>query len=422
MLNVSISDWTKERVVATYGTNYGSSEIPFQGWRHFKEAYTPELVERAVNESQRSVRRCLDPFGGSGTTALTCQFLGIDPLTVEVNPFLADLIEAKLCSYESDLLARDFGAVVSLARTVEDEGHDYIEGLPPTFVEPGVKDRWIFNKMVASKIGAYLFSIDQLSEVSHRRLFRVLLGGVLLQASNVVVYGKGRRYRKGWKDNDISGRDLDSKFIKSVQQAITDIHQYRNRSCRDYTLLRGDCLRQLDHVDEFDLAVFSPPYPNSFDYTDVYNVELWTLGYLMTSACNKDLRTATLCSHVQVARDYKKPPEGSETLTVACEGLAKNRDKLWDKNIPAMVGGYFSDMLCVIQKIAQRINQGGEIWMVVGDSKYAGVHISTADILRELADNLGLTVTLQEPFRSMRLSPQQGGNAELAETLLVVTS
>jgi len=47
VLNVSISDWTKERVVATYGTNYGSSEIPFQGWRHFKEAYTPELVERA---------------------------------------------------------------------------------------------------------------------------------------------------------------------------------------------------------------------------------------------------------------------------------------------------------------------------------------------------------------------------------------
>jgi len=42
------------------------------------------------------VNRVLDPFGGSGTTALTCGFLGIDSISLEVNPFLADLIAAKL--------------------------------------------------------------------------------------------------------------------------------------------------------------------------------------------------------------------------------------------------------------------------------------------------------------------------------------
>lgn len=420
MLNVSIADWTKERVVASYGTNYGSSEIPFQGWRRFKEAYTPELVERAVSESQRSVSRCLDPFGGSGTTALTCQFLGVDSISIEVNPFLADLIEAKLESYDSDVLAKDFGAIVSLVRSAMRDGKNRLNYLPATFVEPGVKERWIFNKPVAERISAYLYSIDQLPDPSHRRLFKVLLGGILLQVSNVVVYGKGRRYKKGWKERFIDADLVDEKFRKSVLQAIKDIHRYKNRTCLGYAIHRGDCLQQIDQIEDFDLAVFSPPYPNSFDYTDVYNVELWALGYLTDAIGNRNLRADTLCSHVQVARKYKQPPKDSEFLALAYADLCEKREALWDKNIPDMVGGYFADMQNIMGSIAERINQNGEIWMVVGDSRYAGVQIRTADILKELASSLGLDVILQEPFRSMRLSPQQGGSAELAETLLVI--
>ena len=60
-----------------------------------------ELMARAVAESTIPVQRCLDPFGGSGTTALACQFLGTEPITIEVNPFLADLIEAKLTDYDA---------------------------------------------------------------------------------------------------------------------------------------------------------------------------------------------------------------------------------------------------------------------------------------------------------------------------------
>jgi DNA modification methylase len=59
------------------GTNAGSIDLPFQGWRRFKEAFAPELIERAVHESIIPVHHLVDPFGGSGTTALAAQFLGI---------------------------------------------------------------------------------------------------------------------------------------------------------------------------------------------------------------------------------------------------------------------------------------------------------------------------------------------------------
>jgi DNA methylase len=83
----NFDDWTQGRVLPSLGTNAGAVESHFKNWRRFKEAFAPELVARAIADSEIPVRTCLDPFGGSGTTALASQFLGVHPITVEVNPF-----------------------------------------------------------------------------------------------------------------------------------------------------------------------------------------------------------------------------------------------------------------------------------------------------------------------------------------------
>ncbi|MEM7701309.1 MAG: hypothetical protein AAF251_05170 [Pseudomonadota bacterium] len=171
---VGFEDWTKGREIASFGTNAGAQELPFQRWRNFKEAYAPELIDLAVRESKIPVRSILDPFGGSGTTALAAQFLGIFPTTVEVNPFLADLIQAKLNQYDADALASDLGSIArnseGLSATVEAR----LAKLPPTFVEPGVKEKWIFDLEVAQRIAQILEAIEGLDCDKHRRLFRVL--------------------------------------------------------------------------------------------------------------------------------------------------------------------------------------------------------------------------------------------------------
>src|SRR4051812_10193402 len=95
----SFGDWLNGRRLIHLSTNAGAGDVAFQRWRHFKEAFAPELVARAYIETSQSlgrpVKTCIDPFGGSGTTSLACQFLGVHPTTIEVNPYLADLIEAK---------------------------------------------------------------------------------------------------------------------------------------------------------------------------------------------------------------------------------------------------------------------------------------------------------------------------------------
>lgn len=417
-MRTAFDSWTQGREVQTLGTNFGAEKLPFQSWRHFKEAFAPELIRRAATESRRPVHRCIDPFGGSGTTALACQFLGIEPVTIEVNPYLADLIEAKLSQYDSVALMRDFSSVLRSAKATKKAiplGH-----LPVTFIEPGLKGRWIFSQEVSQRFAGYLQAATKLDNPLHQRFFRAILGGIAIDVSNVYVNGKGRRYRNNWEVRQQSATDVDSLFCERVQNALCEIVRFSSRPEERYTLLRGDAKRMLDKAPGVDLAVFSPPYPNSFDYTDIYNVELWMLGYLSSSEDNQRLRRSTLASHVSISRTYGAMPDGSKLLRNVSRNLHNIESSLWCKWIPSMVDGYFADMLEILNLLHKKLRKKGEIWAVVGDSLYAGVHVPVAKILAELSVSHGYDCVGMESFRSMRSSAQQGGKHELEETLIIL--
>jgi len=76
----------------------------------------------------------------------------------------------------------------------------------------------------------------------------------------------------------------------------------------------GDGVAVTLAADPVDAAIFSPPYPNSFDYTDVYNLELWVLGYLddASEPCASPLHPALSCPS-----RFREP--NSDTLRATCE-------------------------------------------------------------------------------------------------------
>jgi hypothetical protein len=418
--HVAFRDWTGSRPIVTMGTNAGAIALPFQEWRRFKEAFAPELIDQAASETSGHINHLADPFGGSGTTALAGQFLGIRPTTIEVNPYLADLIEAKIAPVDVDAAAVAFGRVVERAGQFEAMTAPKFRGAPTTFVEPGVGGRFIFWRDVARRLVAYRDAINLERDIAIRRLFTVILASATVPASNIVVSGKGRRYRRGWQTRRPSPEVIDSSFRDGVLRALFDLRCFSDRRCRDYRLLRGDARQLVGLIEPLDLAVFSPPYPKSFDYTDVYNVELWTLGYLDSSAKNTELRNQTLRSHVQIYRDMSSNDLGSPLLRRTMQELEAASAKLWNRHIPAMIGAYAADMAIVLKGVADKLRTKGRIYMVVGDSRYANIDVPIAAILAEVTPGLGLEPLRVEPCRSMRASPQQGGRAELAESLVVL--
>ena len=416
----SFREWTGGRSPQSLGSNFGTKPLAFQNWRRIKEAYTPELVARAVGETSnalgRKVRSCIDPFAGSGTTPLTCQFLGVVPTAIEVNPYLADLTESKLTPVDSCLAVRRLGEVLGTSASIDPRAY-YSEG-PPTFVEPGRNGKYLFSYSVASRLASLLDAILQIPEVAVRRMFRVLLGTAASAVCNATVSGKGRRYRANWEDRDIQPSLLDQQFSEAVRSALLDTHRFAKRATLKSQVVRGDARRQLRTIQNIDLAVFSPPYPNSFDYTDIYNIELWALRYLKERQHNVELRQATLRSHVQIKRDMTS----ITTIPIIRDAIEEVRTSanLWDKLIPDMIGAYFDDMSLILNELRRIVPPKGRVYIVVGDSRYSGVDVPVAAGLCEVAHRKGFAVVKSELLRRKRTSPQQGGRLELGESLITL--
>jgi hypothetical protein len=417
----TLTDWLGGREPSHLSTNSGTPLVAFQTWRNFKEAFAPELIGQAFEETSaalgRPIATSIDPFGGSGTTALSSQFLNVRPTTIEVNPYLADLIEAKLARYDIDGLIDDYATVRERLTDVQE---DWFPGAPNTFVEPGRSGRYIFNTEVACRLAGLRHAILNLEDATNGRLLRVLLSSIAVDVSNVVVSGKGRRYRRGWEARQATASQVTGLFDEAFIRAVYDLRRYQNRACLDYTLLRGDSRLLTPSEGSFDVAIFSPPYPNSFDYTDVYNIELWVGGYLDGKTSNQALRQQTLRSHVQIKRSFETTELISPTLDRVFGELEEVRGNLWNKAIPDMVKAYFGDMQTIMSHLSGSVVRNGRAYMVVGDSRYHGVQIPVADILIELAESRGFEKIADEPFRSMRASPQQGGRKELLESLITL--
>ena len=395
--------------------------LPLAGSEDSKRSFGQQFCPACLREDDvphLRLRTCLDPFMGSGTTALTCSFLGIDSVGVEVNPFLADLSRAKITPIAPSALLTAHLKLTSELTVAQD---DYVvpQGMPQTMREPGVKGRYLFPREVFGTVRALVRRMDALPP-NEARLLRVLLGSVLIQNSNVIVNGKGRRYRENWALRERTARNLLDDLELAVQVAVEDFARFPMRPTARHLVIEGDARRSLTAVHAADIALFSPPYPNSFDYTDVYNLELWMLGYLKSAEDNLTLRGATLRSHVQTRWDDPDRSIRSPTLDDAVARLQARRMDLWNRHIPEMVLAYFDDIGMILRHIRRILAPGRHAVVVIGDSKYAGVHVDVAQILQEAAKGVGFRVISRDSMRSMRNSAQHGGAFEFKEHCIVM--
>ncbi len=401
-------------------TYQGSEALAFQRWFKFKEAFSPSLVEEVISRMPERPTHVLDCFGGSGTTGIVARLLGIPSTLIEVNPFLADLIEAKFADYSAFNLPLETTRLMDKADLIEVKIATLRERLPPTFVEPGVNERWIFGRSAAKMIEKLRLAIEKVKPLTLKRLFRTALSSILIEASNVRIDGKGRRYRSNWQTRAIDGAEVRARFITAMSAIIEDIAHFPQCGRQINRVLRGDARKAIKEISQpIDLAIFSPPYPNSFDYTDIYNVELWMLGYFETAADNASLRLDTMRSHVQIKWDTPSVALQSKTLRSTIGQLDAVRSTLWNHRIPEMVQAYFEDLDQIIGDVQERLSANGRIVIVVGNSSYAGILIDTNTILDELTTVRGLAIERCESVRVMRSSMQQtNGDRVLDEWLI----
>jgi hypothetical protein len=405
-----------------------TSKLARHRWYYFKEAFSPGIVDHAIRSSGiKAGATVYDPFSGSGTTVLSAVERGFPAYGTEVNPFLRFVAAAKTSSTTKHKLSRAFESV--FAGTNSTRRH-HLETFS-TFSEFGSaskkRHKWLFNSSVLRSFGGAWRASASVAQ-NERRLCRLALIGAVMDAANAEKDGKCLRFKTAWEGLQLGRSDFKYALETRRDQMLADCEALTLQAAPKSAIAYGDS-RRIVAPTEFDLCVTSPPYLNSFDYTDVYRPELFLSGSIRSMDQLRRLRMKTLRSHVQAKWESPIDVEFGKHYADAIARLEKNKALLWNNRIPEMVQAYFEDMAAVFLNLRSKARRDATVWLVVSTSAYAGIEVPVDLILADVAANNGWflrEVTVLRHLRRVsgqqwhRLNESSGGAGPYLRESLVV--
>lgn len=384
----------------------------FHRWYPFVEGYSKEFIQSIVREMDRDNNLvCLEPFSGSGTTALELQNCGVPCFAFEVNPLMYLIARVKLENgYELEKFSHWYNYILKQRTNREAKLVTEFN----TLYQGDGKKKWNYNEDTGIAVEKLRQTIESISDEMYRELFEVALAAILLDVSNLYRNGKCLSYKENWKTRKISEKDVFNKFDDKVTNELKcDIEGLINQpKVNNKKRLYNEDSRTgiADEIEDnsIDLVITSPPYLNSRDYTDTYMLELKTLGFTKTSEEIRALRTKTLRSHVQIKWEDASNVNNAllkNTLKELAE--ASNDIEKWNESIIDMVRLYFVDMSKIFRVLYKKMKKNGRIYFNVSNSAYFNVMIDTLEICASIAEQEGFSVLEIRDARKLKTSPQQ---------------
>lgn len=385
-------------------------------WYPFVEGYSKEFIQSIITENKdKNINCCLEPFSGSGTTALELQNLGIKCYSFEVNPLMYLIGKVKLeTEYTYERTLYWFNDIKETRSRLSDIG---LNSVFPTLYQSENRKKWNYDESVGQAVKKLDISINTITEKIYKDLFTIALAAILLDVSNLYRNGKCLSYKKNWTETTLSEADVFEKFDNKVlTELLEDIKNSSNMrtniSQRNKEYLFNSDSRYAINTqvpdNSVDLVITSPPYLNSRDYTDTYMLELKTLGFTKDNAQIKNLREQTFRSHVQIHWQDKANVENNllKSTLRKLDNSAKDSE-VWNPSIIDMVRLYFVDMETLFNEIYKKMRKGGKVYFNVSNSAYFNVQINTLDICASIAEEIGFSVNEIRKARFLKTSPQQ---------------
>jgi len=165
-------------------------------------------------------------------------------------------------------------------------------------------------------------------------------------------------------------------------------------------------------------AVFSPPYPNRYDYSAIYQLELATGGFVRVPEDLRRIRKSLLRSHLEAP-----PPDSSlllddpAVLAVlrAVAGAAEGGPGERGRTLRMLVG-YFDDMCRVFRELARVLRPGAPAACVVATQTFFGCPVPTDVMLASIARRAGLLTEELWVLRHKRVAVQQRARGGVTST------
>ena len=375
---------------ATFVLNKGQ---PIHRWYSYLEGYSSCLIDDIVMKiGPENIHTIYDPFCGTGTTSLVASSYGIKSYYCETNPFMQNVIEAKVNSVKR---LRESGIKNQYLK-------DFLQELENHNFHPCIKEpTWdgfekFFDTSVLTQLQELKQKVDNILDKDTRNITMVLLASVTVQASKMIRKGDLRFAKENEKKNE--DKDILSNFIYKIRLAIDDIDSDSCPTLAETIKLANDS-RDIEIKNQIDCVITSPPYLNGTNYIRNTKLELKLLDYINSE---KDLPYFHSKGIISGINNISSRNIDFEVLDIVRPYIEKLKPVAYDKRIPIMVAGYFSNMVNVIERISHAMKNNGYFILDIGDSQFAGVHIPTHDILTKICESYGFKLYEENILRKRR--------------------
>ena len=350
--------------------------------------FIPQIPGNLISVLSGRGELVLDPFGGSGTTALEAVRLGRRALSVDANPVASLIGAVKTARLDSEVSAELAGLHASLASEAVSlpENPKVLMDRHSSFI-PAIanREKW-FADTATGELALIRFRISRLESRLARDVANLAMSRMVLKVS---FQDSETRYKSTPRVVTIG--ETINRYVKELEIMVRSL--LRTGAATRYGVsefITAD-IRTISEStiqpQSVDLVVTSPPYGNANDYHLYHRFRLLWLGY-----------DPIALGRVEIGSHLRHQREGSG------------------------FDSYLGDLTVALRCISRALKPGRYAALVLGDALYEGTLHSTSAALKEQAQRFGFDAafSVTRPVHKTKRSFTVAGRRTSSEHILLM--
>jgi DNA modification methylase len=369
------------------------------GWLRLTPAYSVHLVSDLLDIQAEENSIVLDPFCGTGTTALVCAEKGIESHTTDINPFLIWLATTKTRLYTKEEILT-FEEVSNLIVNEMIVLNKELAWIPPLHQ---IEKWWDQDTLlIISYAMRAIKNLENKISQNISDLLKINFCRMVIERANVSFRHQSMSFKKDDSIQQLSLLGiLDSETVQSWKQAVLTISKaaYSHINYQPQVILCD--ARQLKSKlkqNYYTHVITSPPYPNRMSYIRELRPYMYWLGYLENARDAGELDWQSIGGTWGCATSNLTKWKPEKEIQILFDGFEDILNQISQKSflLSQYVRKYFYDMLEHCREIFSVVKPGGVIYYVVGNSKFYDVILPVESIFASLFESVGfVNVTIR---------------------------
>jgi DNA modification methylase len=362
----------------------------------YPSKFIPEVPAWAISEFSREGDLVLDPFGGSGTTAVEAALSGRPSLSVDYSQYACLLTRAKASWLESKELLRSTRELANkLGRS---RRKSTLESDLP------LADFWF----PADSLNDLLVIREEIDEISKGPI-KDFLHAILSTCVRPCSYQDSGQIKVKRDPKKVLTGVPDAKqlFLANLAKFSAKKLEFLERVparpiARVVNASADDPKSYLAGISPLPLVVTSPPYINAMNYPMTHRLESFVLG-LMRAETKTSHEAGYIGTERVWAADYnrlhafEKDFDGASELNEMLSTIFSREPKR-----SFIAYEYFRRMRLFFERIAPFVAPGGKLVLVAGRNTIKDVQIDTVTVLAAIAEQFGFSTALRFDYEIVK--------------------